>query len=100
MKKKKRPFNDSIFLNDIIFALTVNGTLCEDIEDACLMPKGYLQHLIDHPNEVRLTDVALIAAVRHVDVFFNVFGNDPIPFDPEDVDKAHAIEKAFNPKTK
>lgn len=78
MKKKKRPFNDSVFLNEIISALTLDGSLCDEIEDACLMPKGYLQHLIDHPNEVRLTDVALIAAVRHCDVFFNIFGAEPI----------------------
>lgn len=95
MKKKKRPFNDCIFLNEIISALTVNGTLCEEIEDSCLMPKGYLQHLINNPNEVRLTDVALIAAVRHCDVFFNVFGSEPVS-----IDKAHVVEKIVNSKSK
>lgn len=79
MKKKKRPSNDSVFLNEIISVLTVDGSRCEEIEDTCLMPRGYLQHLIDHPNEVRLTDVALVSAVCHCDVVFNVFGTEPIP---------------------
>lgn len=90
MKKNERPFSDSIFLNEIISVLTDNGTLCEEIEDACLIPKGYLQHLIHHPDEVRLTDVALIAAVRRCDVFFNVFGGEPVS------DQAHPVGNSVN----
>lgn len=98
MKEKKRPTNSCIFLSEIIDALTLNGTMCEEIENACLMPRGYLDHLIQHPNEVRLTDVALIAAVSRVDVFFKVYGLEP-PFTQKDLRQADALESC-NPKNK
>ncbi|UPW40829.1 hypothetical protein [Sigmofec virus UA08Rod_6581] len=77
-KIKHRPQNNHIFLTEIISALTTNGNDCEEIEDACLIPRGYLRHLIDHPNEVRLTDVALVAAVTRRDVFFHVYDSDSL----------------------